>query len=251
MIVARFLTEIKRGRTPLYRCLRAMARFLLNPALPPLPGILKPPLRAVYTLRFGVLIPLRWLLAVFYRQPLFQARCASVGKGVTVDTLPWVSGPVAIQVGSKVRLGGNICILSARCAEERPRLIVKDGAEIGWNVEISVRKEVVIEENARISYDCRIFDNDGHRREADLRAKDVPIDPKDIRPVRICRDAWIGNRTQIMKGVTIGEGAVVGAQSVVISDVPPYSLAMGNPAEVYFRNFGRPKSAARSADSAE
>jgi serine acetyltransferase len=43
-----------------------------------------------------------------------------------------------------------------------------------------------------------------------------------------------------MKGVTIGEGAVIGAHSVVISDIPPYSLAMGNPAEVYFRNFGRP-----------
>jgi len=43
-----------------------------------------------------------------------------------------------------------------------------------------------------------------------------------------------------MKGVTIGEGAVIGANSVVISDIPPYCLAMGNPAEAYFRNFGRP-----------
>ena len=44
-----------------------------------------------------------------------------------------------------------------------------------------------------------------------------------------------------MKGVTVGEGAIVGANSVVITDVPAYSLALGNPAEVYFKNFGRPK----------
>jgi serine acetyltransferase len=48
-----------------------------------------------------------------------------------------------------------------------------------------------------------------------------------------------------MKGVTIGEGAIVGANSVVISNIPPYSLAMGNPAEVLFRNFGLPTTASR------
>ena len=64
---------------------------------------------------------------------------------------------------------------------------------------------------------------------------------KDIRPVQIGRDAWIGSGAHILKGVTIGEGAVVAANSVVISDVPAYALVMGNPAEVYFRNFGRPQ----------
>lgn len=49
-----------------------------------------------------------------------------------------------------------------------------------------------------------------------------------------------------MKGVTIGEGAIIGANSVVISDIPPYCIAMGNPAEVYFRNINR-KTRARAA----
>ena len=61
-------------------------------------------------------------------------------------------------------------------------------------------------------------------------------------PVRICRDAWIGYGTQILKGVTIGEGAVIGANSVVISNIPAYALAMGNPAEVLIRNYGVPTS---------
>jgi acetyltransferase-like isoleucine patch superfamily enzyme len=50
-----------------------------------------------------------------------------------------------------------------------------------------------------------------------------------------------------MKGVTIGEGAIVASNSFVITDIPSYSLAMGNPAEVYFRNVGRPKSGGAAA----
>lgn len=72
------------------------------------------------------------------------------------------------------------------------------------------------------------------------------MDPGEIRPVRICRHAWIANGCHIMKGVTIGEGAIIGANSVVISDIPPYCIAMGNPAEVYFRNINR-KTRARAA----
>ena len=48
-----------------------------------------------------------------------------------------------------------------------------------------------------------------------------------------------------MKGVTIGEGAIIGANSVVISNVPPFALAMGNPAEVLIRGFGKPSTEKR------
>ena len=157
-----------------------------------------------------------------------------------------MSGHVEIHIGDDVLFGGNISILSGRFVDN-PQLIIQDRALINWNVQFTVNREIVVEEHALISYDCRISDSDGHRREADLRAKNVPVDPRDIRPVRICRYAWIGNGSHIMKGVTVGEGAIVAANSVVINDIPPYCLAMGNPAEVYFRNFGRPKSGAAPA----
>ena len=91
-----------------------------------------------------------------------------------------------------------------------------------------------------MSFDCRISDTDGHPRQADLRAANLPADVRDIRPVRIGKYAWVGNGSHIMKGVTIGEGAIIGANSVVISDIPPYSLALGNPAEVLIKNYGKP-----------
>jgi len=126
-------------------------------------------------------------------------------------------------------------------------LVCNDRCEFGWNVKLTVNKEIVVEEGARISYDCRISDSDGHPRQIDLRMAGLPPDPKDSRPVRICRGAWIGNGSHIMKGVTIGEGAVIGANSVVISDVPAFALALGNPAQVLIRGFGKPSTAKKTA----
>jgi acetyltransferase-like isoleucine patch superfamily enzyme len=163
-----------------------------------------------------------------------------------MEGLPFVSGHLEIHVGDGVRLGGKISILSGGIFE-RPGLFLKDRCAIGWGTTFTVNKEIIVEEDVIVSYDCRISDSDGHRRESDLRAAGVPPDPKDVRPVRICRYAFIGNGSHIMKGVTIGEGATVAANSLVISNVPPYSLAVGNPAEVLFRNYGLPSTATKKA----
>jgi acetyltransferase-like isoleucine patch superfamily enzyme len=49
-------------------------------------------------------------------------------------------------------------------------------------------------------------------------------------PVRIMQDAWIGAGCIIMPNVTVGEGAIVGAGSLVTRDVPPYTVVVGSPA---------------------
>lgn len=55
-------------------------------------------------------------------------------------------------------------------------------------------------------------------------------------PVTIGNDVWIGNSTTIMSGVTIGDGAVLAANSHVVNDVKPYEMVGGNPArQIKFR----------------
>lgn len=49
---------------------------------------------------------------------------------------------------------------------------------------------------------------------------------------RIGNDVWIGYRAMILSGVTVGDGAIIGAGAVVTKDVPPYSIVAGNPAKV-------------------
>jgi acetyltransferase-like isoleucine patch superfamily enzyme len=163
-----------------------------------------------------------------------------------MELMPFVSGHAEIYIGDDVIFTGRVAIMSGRVFDH-PRLVLHDRVGLGHNVTISVNREVVIEEGVRIASNCYIADNDGHPIDADLRAQNLPPRPQEVRPIRICRKAWVGTGCYVMKGVTIGEGAILGANSVVINDVPPYCLAMGNPAEVILREVGRPREPAAPA----
>ena len=244
-----FILRIKRSKSPFFRFLKSAIRALFSPTVPPLPRALRAPLRAGYELHFLVVTLFRSLLTICYRNPLFQGRCATFGRRVSLEGLPYVNGHIEIHVGDDVKLGGQIVILSGAVFEQ-PMLTFGNRAALGWGSKITVNKEVIIEEDVIVSYDCRISDTDGHPRESDLRAAGLPPDPKDVRPVRICRYAFVGNGAHIMKGVTIGEGATVAANSVVIGNVPPYTLVMGNPAEILLKNFGLPSTARKKKTAA-
>jgi carbonic anhydrase/acetyltransferase-like protein (isoleucine patch superfamily) len=55
--------------------------------------------------------------------------------------------------------------------------------------------------------------------------------------VRIGNDVWIGAKATILSGVAVGDGAVIGARSVVARDVPPYGIVVGNPARFIRKRF--------------
>jgi acetyltransferase-like isoleucine patch superfamily enzyme len=65
------------------------------------------------------------------------------------------------------------------------------------------------------------------QRELRIAAANVPA-----RPIRIGPAVWIGFESCVLPGVTIGEGSIVGARSVVTNDVPPFTIVAGNPARV-------------------
>jgi acetyltransferase-like isoleucine patch superfamily enzyme len=80
------------------------------------------------------------------------------------------------------------------------------------------------------------MDTDAHPRDVAERIADMPPRAEEIRPVRVCKNAWIARGCSILKGVTIGEGAIIGSNSVVVTDIPAYCIAMGNPARVVVKN---------------
>ena len=91
-----------------------------------------------------------------------------------------------------------------------------------------------------IAWGCSIVDHNSHSIEWKLRENDTKLwiqglkewDHVKVAPVKICDHAWIGFNSIILKGVTIGNGAVVAAGSVVTKDVAPYTVVGGNPAKV-------------------
>lgn len=65
----------------------------------------------------------------------------------------------------------------------------------------------------------------------DEQDESAVFDWRRSRPVRVGHDTWIGHAAVIMKGVTIGNGAIIAANSVVTKDVPPYAVVGGTPAQ--------------------
>jgi len=122
-----------------------------------------------------------------------------------------------------------------------------DGIEIGNNCYIGkgsvirAADKVYIGNNVLIAHNVTIIDTDSH--ELDHRERAIsyqkiittghPSNKGNVQtsPVIINDFAWISFNVAILKGVTVGEGAIIAAGSVVTKDVPPYTMVGGNPAK--------------------
>lgn len=143
--------------------------------------------------------------------------------------------------GSRIEVGRG-CLISGHLVTETPNSIIQiaDNVLVGGDSLLAAAQSIVVEEDVLISYRVIITDANNHslrysERKDDLRAwmeNRHDWSKVKIAPVRICRGAWIGAASIIMKGVTVGEGAVVGMGSVVTRDVAPYTIVAGNPARV-------------------
>ena len=151
-----------------------------------------------------------------HRFDAFGTHCA-VGRRVRI----W--GPVRIFLGERCALFDEVILLGVG------EIRLGNRSTIGAGTIVSARDRVEIGSNVMIAADCFITDCDH-----EFDARDVPIPEQGLRidPVVIGDDVWVGTQTIILRGVTIGAGAVIGANSVVTRDVPAFAVAAGNPAQV-------------------
>ncbi len=132
--------------------------------------------------------------------------------------------PKAIHKGGKL-IAGNCQFYSGVRLEIGPKasLFIGNGTYLNRNTLIVCEDRVEIGENCKIAWDVIIMDSDLH-----------PINessPIVNKPVRIEDNVWIGCRSIILKGVTIGYGAVIAAGSVVTKNIPPRTVYGGSPAK--------------------
>lgn len=130
-------------------------------------------------------------------------------------------------------------LISCRFSFDRPeaKIIVGDRVFIGRSHVVSAL-EVVIEDDVIVSWGVTIVDHNSHALNVSDRVDDVREWARGVKnwtkvkmaPVRLERGCWVGFNAIILKGVTVGAGAVVAAGAVVTRDVLPGTVVAGNPA---------------------
>ena len=147
--------------------------------------------------------------------------------------------------GSRIRLGlrNSLCSVSRYTAlgVNHPVILrtMREGAQIDVGADtgmsgatVCAAIDVTIGERCLLGANVTIADTDFHA--VDNANRRYNKNPDDIRAAPICidNDVFLGAGTFVLKGVTIGDNAVIGAGSVVSSDIPANSIAAGNPARV-------------------
>jgi acetyltransferase-like isoleucine patch superfamily enzyme len=159
--------------------------------------------------------------ALFYRQAGLK-RFPIIHRGVKVLT---ANGTIRIGHFSEIH---ERVALSAIAEPDQPqaRLSIGDYSSIWYGTVVSARHEITIGRQCAISWNCTIIDNDMH----EIVYSDEPQPVRGNPAVRIGDHVWIGASAIVLKGVTIGENAVVAAGAIVTRDVPPNTLVAGAPA---------------------
>jgi acetyltransferase-like isoleucine patch superfamily enzyme len=178
------------------------------------------------------------LLEVFYYEPLFKSRCEVVGRNFELmGGIPLLMGAIRIRIGDNVKISGITTFVGSKMADD-PVLEIGSGSVIGDETGIYTGRGVHIGAGVFIAGRALIVGDDGHPLDAVARSQNAPASPEDIKEVWIEDGAWIGDGAVILKGVRIGRGAVVQPQAVVTKSVPPYTIVLGNPAQV-IQNLGK------------
>lgn len=158
----------------------------------------------------------------FYRTPHSTLH---VGRGSKI-----LSSFRSNHIGSMSR--SRLCTLTPTA-----RLVI--GQRVGMSaVTITVHDSIEIGDDTQIGAGTVIIDSDFHDLSPDVEARHHRLGP--TAPVRIGCNVFIGTRCLILKGVTIGDHAVVGAGSVVTRDIPAGAVAAGNPCRVLRQGLATP-----------
>ena len=151
---------------------------------------------------------------------------------------------IALLVGAKYIYIGNNCLLGRHIqltAYDKfnniqtftPLIVIGDGSNIGDFSHITSINKIKIGKNVLMGRNVLITDNSHgtfSREQLSLPPIKRPLFSKG--PVVIEDDVWIGEKVSIMANVRVGRGSIIAANSVITTDIPPYSLVAGCPAIV-------------------
>lgn len=170
---------------------------------------------------------------------LLSSYGAKYGKGFLAIGIPYIY----ISRSGICKIGNRCMIASSRLssisgAEMKTKIEIRHGAKLilGNNVGISggtlfCTEAITVGDNVKIGFGTHIYDTDFHSLDAIDRISKEDVQKAKKKPVRIGNNVFVGTQCVILKGVNIGDNAVIAAGSIVVKDIPANEVWGGNPAK--------------------
>lgn len=140
-----------------------------------------------------------------------------------------IEGEEYITIEDNVFMYSRSTLIARKCTEKDPNLVIGKRAQIRPGFHAVCVFSIVIGDDVLVADNVYLSDNAHAYSDINYPIGAQPL--KLLRPVRIGSNAWIGRNVCVI-GASIGKHSVIGANSVVLKDVPDYSVAVGNPARI-------------------
>ncbi|SEG18687.1 acyltransferase [Flavobacterium urumqiense] len=149
-----------------------------------------------------------------------------IGKGTNLPKI-YVTWPHQVKVGNNCIIEHGVYFHYDGIYSQGPSIIIGDHVFIGNNTEFNITNKISIGNHSLIAAGCRFVDhNHGTEKKTLIRNQ---VAPK--YEIILEKDVWLGCNVVVLKGVCIGEGAVIAAGSVVVKSIPAYEIWGGVPAK--------------------
>jgi len=160
------------------------------------------------------------------RKAWWELQGARFGKGTVVSEVS-ITWPHQVAVGANCILEDDIFFKYDGYWQPGPSIVLGDRVFVGKGCEFNIRCHVEIGSDCLIASNCKFIDHN-HEMTAGLGPMHSLLCPED--PIVLENDVWLGVNVIVLKGVTIGEGAIVGASAVVTKSIAPFEIWAGIPA---------------------
>lgn len=179
--------------------------------------------RLIFRLRASV----NRYLVCFWRSVFWRALGMEIGRGTVLNKI-FVTWPHQVRLGAGCMLEHGSYFKFDGTYRPGPALVVEDGVFIGAGCEFNLRVGITVGSHSLIASGCKFVDHDHG-----FADRGVPMGHQTTgaeAPITIAQDVWIGANAVVLKGVTIGRGAIVAAGSVLTKSVGAYEIWGGVPA---------------------
>lgn len=171
--------------------------------------------------RYGGLLR---VVADRFRAYIWRLRGANLGKKSTVGPRGTIYRPWCFFANERTLIEQEVFI---KITSDEAEIRLGRQVFIGYGTEFDISEKLFVGDHTLIAPGCFITDHN-HRR---LTGNSIAAQGCKCAPVHIGDDVWLGAHVVVLPGVTIGNGAIVGANAVVNRDVPPMTIVAGVPAK--------------------